>query len=508
MSRTKNAIKIILGSATLQITIVICGLILPRFILEYYGSEVNGLVSSLKQFLTYFTVVSSGISVASYSALYKPILEKDYDKINGILSATAIFFKKSAYIFSIFMMLLAVLYPLLVKSSIPKMQVIILIFILSSGTLIDYIILSKYRVIANADQKAFVESNIQAQGIVLNTVISIILIKLGFSIISVQLVATIVYLIRAFRLIKYVKKNYPFLNYKKDPDMESIKDRWSAFYYQIAGMIIGNTPIIILTLLCGLNDVSIYSVYNMVFVSLNMIVGIFSSGLAAPFGNIIASGDKYGLNNSYNTYEFLFLFFSFLCYSCALILINPFISIYTNNITTINYLIPFLGVMFVINGISRVIRIPAVTLVEASGKFKDNTNLNIIEAIINVILSVIFTIKFGIIGVLVGASIAALLRSVLYIFYVDKNILRRKSYKLFTVISINFVTMFLLYKIGFNKNINNFFEFFILAFKVGIVSFIVLLTINSIMNIKAAKDLFLRSIAIINEKIINLRRKV
>ncbi|UXZ09724.1 hypothetical protein F1C14_14245 [Clostridium perfringens] len=97
-----------------------------------------------------------------------------------------------------------------------------------------------------------------------------------------------------------------------------------------------------------------------------------------------------------------------------MILINPFISIYTNNITTINYLIPFLGVMFVINGISRVIRIPAVTLVEASGKFKDNTNLNIIEAIINVILSVIFTIKFGIIGVLVGASIAALLRSVLY----------------------------------------------------------------------------------------------
>ena len=39
------------SSLAFQVVTVICGFILPRLILKYYGSETNGLVSSIQQFL-------------------------------------------------------------------------------------------------------------------------------------------------------------------------------------------------------------------------------------------------------------------------------------------------------------------------------------------------------------------------------------------------------------------------------------------------------------------------
>lgn len=41
------------GTALLnQLVILVCGFILPRYILSYFGSDVNGLVTSITRFLS------------------------------------------------------------------------------------------------------------------------------------------------------------------------------------------------------------------------------------------------------------------------------------------------------------------------------------------------------------------------------------------------------------------------------------------------------------------------
>lgn len=57
--RSKKALKNIISSLLLQLVTVICGLILPRAIIGKYGSNVNGLISSITQFLTYITLLES-----------------------------------------------------------------------------------------------------------------------------------------------------------------------------------------------------------------------------------------------------------------------------------------------------------------------------------------------------------------------------------------------------------------------------------------------------------------
>jgi O-antigen/teichoic acid export membrane protein len=492
VNRTKNALKIVSASMVEQVVIVVCGLILPRLLIQEYGSEVNGLVSSIKQFLTYFSVVSSGISVASNAALYQPLARNDHKKINGILSATAVFFRKSAYLFIALLSVLALVYPFAVRSSVPKTDIFLLILILSAGMIMEYMFLGKYRTLITADQKLYVEANLQSQGFILNLAVSVVLIYLHFSILVVQLVATLVYILRAFRLIRYVKTNYSYVDFKVEPDMDSISNRWAAFSYQVSSIVISYTPVVLLTFMAGLKDVSVYSVYNMVFSAILMIVNVFSSGLSASFGNLIARNEKRALLKSYNTYEYIYFTITFLCYACALKLILPFISIYTKNINDANYIVPQLALWFVISGLVRMLRTPSVTLVEAAGKYAENKNLNLVEAALNIVLSVVFTLVFGISGVLIGVAVASLLRSVLYILYVQRHLLQRNLTAVFLRILVNALMIAAVYFIPFHLGADSILSFFILSMAVFLASALLFFFVNSAMDRESFLDVLER----------------
>lgn len=57
--RSKKAIINIVVSLFQQLVTILCGLILPRAIIGAYGSNVNGLISSITQFLTYIALLES-----------------------------------------------------------------------------------------------------------------------------------------------------------------------------------------------------------------------------------------------------------------------------------------------------------------------------------------------------------------------------------------------------------------------------------------------------------------
>ena len=61
-----------ISGMVLQFFTLVSGFILPKIILTCFGSEVNGLVSSLNQFLSYITLVEGGITGVIIANLYKP----------------------------------------------------------------------------------------------------------------------------------------------------------------------------------------------------------------------------------------------------------------------------------------------------------------------------------------------------------------------------------------------------------------------------------------------------
>lgn len=79
MNNKKNAIS----SLILQSTTIIQGLILPRLILYTFGSETNGLVSSINNLLGFISLLEGGLGAVVLAELYGPIEKKTMIKYRG-----------------------------------------------------------------------------------------------------------------------------------------------------------------------------------------------------------------------------------------------------------------------------------------------------------------------------------------------------------------------------------------------------------------------------------------
>ena len=89
----------IAASLGLQLVTIVSGFILPKIILMYFGSSVNGLVASINQFLNYVTLLEGGIGSVIMAILYKPLYEKDSRKISQIVNTSTHVFKLLSYIY-------------------------------------------------------------------------------------------------------------------------------------------------------------------------------------------------------------------------------------------------------------------------------------------------------------------------------------------------------------------------------------------------------------------------
>ena len=62
----KNIVFGVLG----QVITIVIGIVLPRMFIISYGSEVNGMLSSVNNIFTYIALLEAGIGTATVQALY------------------------------------------------------------------------------------------------------------------------------------------------------------------------------------------------------------------------------------------------------------------------------------------------------------------------------------------------------------------------------------------------------------------------------------------------------
>ena len=176
--RSKNALKNIIVSLILQAVIIVCGFIVPQKIIKNFGSDVNGLISSITQFLAYITLLESGIGPVIKAKLYKPIAEKNKDEIGNILKASEKFFKTIAFIFIAYIGVLALAFPIVVKDEFDVLFTATLVLIISISTFAEYYFGVTYQLYLQAEQKTYITSGLQIFTTVLNAAMVVFLINI------------------------------------------------------------------------------------------------------------------------------------------------------------------------------------------------------------------------------------------------------------------------------------------------------------------------------------------
>lgn len=410
-------------TALQQVVAMAAAFIIPRILMSVYGSEINGFIVSVTQFISYFVLVEAGISGASIYALYKPLADNNITAINSIVSAAKKFYQTSGYIFSALICLLAMLYPLFAKTlQLSFWQISLVVFALGTKGVLDFFTLSKYRVLLTASQKSYIIAFSQIVYWLLNVVIVWGLAKAGFSIVTVQVAVVFSVFARSWILYYYTKKHFPYVDYTAKPDKESIKDRWNVLYLQLLGSAQSALPIILATVFTSLIEVSVFSIYNLILSGIASIVGIFISGLAASFGDVIARKQIKILQDSTQQFEQAYYILITIVYSAALLLILPFIKLYTANITDADYILPWFGFICVLNGLLYNLKTPQGMLVISAGMYRQTRWQSTTQALIAAIGGIIGAYYWGLYGIIGGLMISNIYRDIDLLFFIPKHL--------------------------------------------------------------------------------------
>jgi O-antigen/teichoic acid export membrane protein len=420
----QEAAYIVASNLFLQVMTAVYGFILPPLIIRTFGSETNGMVSSIKQFIACLNIVEVGIGSTAVLALYKPLEENDIAGRNEILSATRIFYKRSGLLFSGLVIVFAIIYPWLINDLADTVSAILLFLVLGLSGSAEFFLIGKYRVLLTADRKLYILNLVRIIGLIANTGIAVVLISFyNVSIITVQLVSAMFFLSRYILIKLFVENNYSSLDLYAEPNDKALSKKWDVFIHEISKLAITNSPFLVLAILSDLISVSIYSIYMTIFSSLNNLLSVFSYGLTAFFGRLLISGNIAYTKYIYNKYETVYFIVIGWGYACAYMLAIPFMQIYTKNLTDAVYVQPVLSRLFIIFEIIFLMRNPSALLIYGDGRFKQTKYGAIIEVIINITVSVLFTIKFGMIGVLFGSICSSIYRTVDMFVYAGTKII-------------------------------------------------------------------------------------
>ena len=468
-----NKIRInVCASIILQIVSIICGFIAPRLILTTFGSDVNGLISSITQFLNYVQLLEGGIGSVIMAKLYKPLREHNNEKLNAVVCATNRFFKQLACIYLIYVAIVGFVYPLVISTGFSYRYSMTLIFVLASNLFVQYFFSISFKLLLNADRNVYIVSFTQVFITIINTLSIYICIKLYRDILFVKLVSALIYLIQPVVFNYYVKKKY-IIDLKAKPDEDAMKHRWDGLGINTAFFIHSNTDIVLLTFLSTLANVSVYSVYFMIVKAVRGLVTSVSSAISPSMGNVVAGENLEKSNKAFDSYEFGIFFITTIAFTSCLILLTPFIDVYTKDIVDANYHQLLFGIILSISEMIYCYRDPYIAITYAAGHIKQIAKYAYIEALINIVISIVLIQKLGLVGIAIGTTMGMLFRLICHIIYLQRNILMRNMWCGVKNLVIFSLTSFLIVLLSFNildLSCTTYFSWMLLAFKVGLLS--------------------------------------
>lgn len=481
MTRKRKLLLNSISSLLYQVVAVACGFVVPRLILQAFGSDTNGMVNSIAQFLGVISFLELGVGAVVQSALYRPLAEGDGKQISCIMVSARKFFRKIAMILAFYVFLLMAVYPLIVKKEFGFAYTAALIAASSISFFAQYYFGIVNRLLLTADQCGYISYNTQTAALLLNTLSCVLLIYCGATIHIVKLTSSLIFLLQPLVLMIYVKRHYRIdwgVRYSKEP----IAQKWNGVAQHVAAVVLGGTDYIVLTVLGSLTDVSIYAVYHLVVNGVKQLFLSVTNGIHALIGELWAKRERDNLRRVFGWTEWAIHTGATLIFGVTGILIVPFVQVYTAGISDADYTQPLFALLLTAANAGHCLRLPYNIMILAGGHYKQTQDNYIIAAALNIAISVITVTKFGLLGVAAGTLVAMLYQTIWMAEYTSKNLVCwpfRRFVKQFAVDCGTVMVMWLVTKPLSLASIS-YVAWIILAVEVSLISIVICVVFNAI----------------------------
>lgn len=488
--------KLLLNTITsllLQVVVVVSGFILPRIRLSYLGSDVNGLIQSISQFLSVITLMELGVGQVIQSSLYGPLASRDFASISRVITSGGKFFRKIAYMMAAYVIVLMFIYPLFTDGSFAWIYISTLIAAMCISSFAQYYFGIIDGILLSADQSGYVHYSLQIMATILNAGICSVMIIQGVSIQIVMLVGSLIHLLRPICARLYIKKHYQ-INRKIPYDADPLPQKWNGIAQHISAYVLNGTDVMVLTCFSDLGNVSVYSVHNLITNGVHMLYRSMTAGLHSMFGELWAKQDREQITKTFELMELGLHFFAILMFTCTGVLINPFVCVYTNGITDVSYDQPAFAILLTVAYGLQCIRTVYNIPILAGGHYKQTQSCHIIAAVLNLSLSIVAVFLWGLIGVAIGTVVAIAFQVIWMAVYTSKHLLQWPLLKFIKQICVDgiTVTLIVLATCWIGLPMITYLGWFIMAVQVFAIACVIVLLMSLVFYGKKIKRIYQR----------------
>jgi len=396
-----NAITVI----GMTLIAIVLGMVEVKLLIWKYGSEVNGLMQTGNQLMSYLSLIESGICAAYLLHMYKAVAQKDDNRLSALYNG----FTKSITNIVIKMvfcaLVISLLYPLVLeKENLSYLYMMTVFILLSAKTILPYLIIlvPKYMIILS-EQKYKAELITGGFRVVTYGTEILLLIYTNLPLHGLLCACVLVSLMSGTMFQFVMRKLYKDrLDKRIAPDVCPTKMTKDVLVHNVSSMAFNSTDNIIISIFRSLEEVTVYSNYNMISLQVTSLLTNVIDGAAASMGIKIANGDK----NSYHVYREIFtgtMWIGATISAVYFVMINDFIRIWVGN----EYCLPIYNIVLFAVILFCNILFPALLVARnAKGLYKESKNFTILQALLNLGLTFLLVPKFGIGGALIGTVLA------------------------------------------------------------------------------------------------------
>lgn len=416
-SRTQNSVNNIVTGLIAQIFSLGLQFVSRTVFIKVLGIaylSVNGLFSNI---LTIFSFAELGIGQAIIFSLYKPIREKNYEAIRGLMEL----YRKTYRIIGMLILGVGVLFlpflPFLLDGSaegIENLYTIYLLFVLDSGISYFFSYRQSYLV---ACQQQYHLNIFNCIFSILREIVRVILILTVRRFVPLLIFGCVWTVLQNAFLSALAVKKHPYIRNTKGcriaPEEKKtiLQNIRALMLYKIGTLALNSTDNIIITAVVGLVWVGLYSNYAALVTSVCAFLSILFSSLTASIGSLNAGDDMARKKLIFNVTNLATFWIYSISSVCFLVALTPTVQLWLGG----EYILSFPTVIV----ISANIYIGGMLFTpfnyrQTMGLFVYGKWRPIISAVINILVSILLGRYLGLMGVLLGTIIARVTTNVWY----------------------------------------------------------------------------------------------
>lgn len=411
-SRVKKSMTNAQVNLIFYIILLVATFFSRKIFIDSLGNEFVGLTSTLQNILGLFNLAELGISSAIAFSLYKPLFDKNHEKIIELISIFGYLYQRIGYLITSIGVIIALFLPFIFKKTPLDLGIIYFAYF-------SYLIISLFTYFFNykqtllaADQKEYYVTIYYQSANIIKIGVQIVLLlqyQNPYIWLLIELLFGIIY---CFILDNRVKKIYPWLSssiqqgknsFSRHPEI--IKYIKQIFVHKLASVALLNTSSIFIYAFGSLSIVTYFMNYNMVILKVDALITQLLNSTSAGVGNLVAEGNINKIRTILNELIAVRYIFTIILSLCIYFCIIPFIEIWLGNHYILsNYIIILIITSFYLKQTGEVIS----QFLRAHGLFYDIW-APLTEACINIIVSIIGGLLGGLEGVLWGPIISMLI---------------------------------------------------------------------------------------------------